>query len=205
MLLCFDGLMKSIRKTTSRHDTPGKLINDQYLVILDHIVLISCHQGMSTKSKINIVLQLQIIRICEVIHSKEALCLMDTLLGQVYVFVLLIDHVIACLLLILCHEDIHLGKLLAGTSGELLYKYITSLVKLCRLATLSGNDQRSTRLVDQYRIHLIDDRIVKLSLHQILLIDNHVITKIIESKLIVGSICDIAVICLPPLIIVHGI
>ena len=46
---------------------------------------------------------------------------------------------------------------------------------------------------------------MKVSLYQILLINNHVITKIVKTKLIVGSICDIAVICLPSLIIIHGI
>ena len=160
---------------------------------------------MCTQCKVDIVLQLQIVRICQVINTKETLRLADTLFCEVRILLLLIYNVITSLLLILCHQDIHLGKLLAGTSGQLLHKNITCFIKLCGLSALSGNDQRRTSLIDQYGIDLIDNRIMKLSLYKILLINNHVITKIIKTKLIVRRICDIAVVCVTSLIIIHGV
>ena len=41
------------------------------------------------------------------------------------------------------------------------------------------------------------------SLNQLFFIDNHVISQIIKSKFIVRYICDIAVICISSLVIVH--
>ena len=43
MLFGFDCLMKTVGITTSRHNTSGKFINDEYLIIFYNIVLISMH------------------------------------------------------------------------------------------------------------------------------------------------------------------
>ena len=49
MLFCFDRLMQTVRITSARHNTSGKLIDDQDLIILDHIILITEHQVMRTQ------------------------------------------------------------------------------------------------------------------------------------------------------------
>ena len=51
----------------------------------------------------------------------------------------------------------------------------------------TGNNQRSTCIVNQYGIHFIHNRIIMLALNQILRIDSHIITQIIETELIIGS------------------
>ena len=38
MLFCLDGLMESVGVTAARHDTAGKLINNENLVVFYHIV-----------------------------------------------------------------------------------------------------------------------------------------------------------------------
>ena len=43
MLFCLNCLMQTVRITTSRHDTSGKLINDQDLVICNNVILITVH------------------------------------------------------------------------------------------------------------------------------------------------------------------
>ena len=48
MLFCFDCLMQTVGITTSRHDTSGKFIDNQYLVILYHVIFITEHQIMGT-------------------------------------------------------------------------------------------------------------------------------------------------------------
>ena len=52
-------------------------------------------------------------------------------------------------------------------------------------------------------IDLINDGIIQPSLYKLFLIYNHVIPKIIKSKLIISCICYIAVICLTSCVIIH--
>ena len=61
----------------------------------------------------------------------------------------------------------------------------------------AGNDQRSTGVVDKHGIDLIDDGIVMLALHEVLLGNRHIVPQIIEAEFIVGSESDIACVCFP--------
>ena len=131
MFLCFNRLMKSVRITTARHDTSGKLINDQNLIILNYVVLILMHQIVCTKCKNDIVLDLQVLRICQVLDIKEFLNLLDTLLGKVDDLVLLIDNEVSSLDNFLTHDGCHLSHLMAGlTTLKLLSQNIAYFVKL---------------------------------------------------------------------------
>ena len=82
---------------------------------------------------------------------------------------------------------------------------ITHLIQLGGLTALSGYDQRSTRLVNQYRVHLVDNGIIQIPQHHLLFVDRHIITKIVKTQLIVRHIGDITVISLFPLLRGHGI
>ncbi len=198
MLFCLDRLMKTVGKTTSRHDTTGKLINDHDLIIAYHIILILKHQVMCTQRKDDIVLDLHILRIRKVRQLEETLHLRHARFRQVNHLIFFIDNEISRLLTINLHDRIHLGNIFHILSSlHLLCKDIAYFIKLCGFTALSGNDQRSTRLVDQYRIDLVDDRVMKSAQHQLFLIDDHIVTKIIKTKLIVGNICDITCIRFP--------
>ena len=148
-------------------------------------------------------LQFQVVRICKVLYLEETLCLAHTFFCQICIFILFIDNIISGFLLFLIHENIHLGKFFCSTFGQLSYENITHLIQFSWLATLTGNDKWCSRLIDQYRIHLIDDRIMKTSLYKLLLVYNHVITQIIKSKFIISCIRNVTVICLTALIIIH--
>ena len=111
IFLCFNRLMQAIRKTPSRHDTSGKLINDQYLIILYNVILIAEHQIMCSQSKDHIMLDLKVLCICKVIDLEELLNLFHTFLCQVDNFVLLVDNKVSCLFLFNTHDGIHLGVL----------------------------------------------------------------------------------------------
>ncbi len=203
MLLRFNRLVQSVREPPARHDAPGKLVHDQHFVIIYHIILILEHQGMGPKCQINIVLQFQIIRVCQILHLEEPLRLAHALLGQIHILVLLIDNIISRLLLFLIHQDIHLGKFFRSTPGQLLHENIASLVQLGGLSTGTGNNQRRPGLVNQHGIHLIDDSIVQVPLHQFFFVYHHIVPQIIKSQFVVGGIGDIAVIRLSSLIVVH--
>jgi len=57
------------------------------------------------------------------------------------------------------------------------------------------NNQRSTSIVNQYRVHLIDNSIIMFTLHQILRADSHIVTQIVKTKLIVRTESNIGHIC----------
>ena len=59
----------------------------------------------------------------------------------------------------------------------------------------TGNDQRCTGIVDQYRVDLIDDGIVVFALYQIVRTDRHVITQVVETEFVVcteGDVCIVS-------------
>ena len=72
---------------------------------------------------------------------------------------------------------------------------IAQLIEFGRLSTLSGNNQWCSCLINQDRVDLIDDGIMQISLYQLLFIDYHIVTQIVETKLVIGDIGNVAVIC----------
>ena len=62
-----------------------------------------------------------------------------------------------------------------------------------------GDDQRRPGLVDQDAVHLVDDRVVQLSLALILLDRLHVVAEVVEAELVVGAVGDVAAVDLLPL------
>ena len=177
MLLRLDCLMQTIGITASRHDTSGKLIYNHNLIVLYNVILITEHQIMCTKCKNYIVLDLKVISICKVFNMEKLLNLVHTLLGKIDNLVLFINDKVSGLFLLNSHDGIHLGILrYIFTSCQLFCQNITCFVKLCGLSTLTGNDKRRSSLIDQYGIDLIDNCIMQASLHQLLLVDHHIVT-----------------------------
>ena len=149
-------------------------------------------------------LDLQVLRICQVLDIEEFLNLLDTLLSKVDNLIFLIYNEVTCLDNFLSHDGCHLSHLMAGlTTLQLLCKDIAHFVKLGGLAALSGNDKRCTCLIDQDGVDLIDDTVVKVSLNKLFFVDNHVVTKVIKTKLVVGYVCDIASVCRTALFRLH--
>ncbi len=149
-------------------------------------------------------LNLQILRIRQVINLEETLHLGHTLCSQVYHLILFIDDKITGLLAFHTHDGIHLGQLFhIFATGQLFRQNITGLIQLRGLTALPGNNQRCTRLVDQHRVHLVDDGIMQIPEYQLLLINDHIVTQIIKTKFIVRHISNIAIIGFPALIGFH--
>ena len=111
VLFCLDCLMQTIGITAARHDTSGKLVNDHNLIIFYHVILIAEHQIMCTERKDHIMLDLQVLRICQVINMEKFLNLFHTLLCQIHQFVLFIYDKVSGFFLLNSHDGIHLGIL----------------------------------------------------------------------------------------------
>ena len=206
MLFGFDRLVEAIGVTASRHDTSGEFVYDQHFIILDHIVLVTEHQVMGTQRQDNIMLDLQVFRICQVFYTKEFFYFVDALLRQVDDLIFFVDNEVSGFDDLLTHDGSHLGHFTAClTAFQLSRQNVADFIQLGGFSALSGNDQRRTRLIDQYGVHLIDDGIVKISLHQLFFINDHVVTKVIKAQLIIGHVSNVAGILSAALIVFHRV
>ena len=92
--------------------------------------MISLHEVVSTKRKDNVVLNLKVLRICEVLDTEESLNLGNTLLCKVNDLILLINDEVSGLFSLYTHDGIHLGKLFhILTASHLLSKDIACLIE----------------------------------------------------------------------------
>ena len=109
-------------------------------------------------------LDFQVLRICQVFNIKVFLNLLDTVQSQVDNLILLIDNEISGLLNLLAHDGgqlRELGRRLALL--QLLCQNVADFVELRGLSALSGDDQRCSGLIDQDRVHLVDDGVIQIS------------------------------------------
>ena len=139
-------------------------------------------------------LNLKIFRVGKVRNSEKLLNSFYTVLCKSNILFLLIYNKIACLIGVLTHHIIHLGHLFCSTPFKLSCQNVTGFIKTCRFAALPRNNKRSSCFINKNGIDLINDGIIQPSLYKLFFIDNHVISKIIKSKLIISCICYIAVI-----------
>ena len=138
MLLRLNRLMKTIRITTTWHNTSGKLINDKNFVIFYYIISVTEHKVMCTKSKNNIMLNLKVLGICKVLNMEELFYLLNTFGCKHNLLILLINKEISIFFDINTHNGINLGKFtVRSTTLHLSGKYITCLIKICGLTALS--------------------------------------------------------------------
>ena len=54
--------------------------------------------------------------------------------------------------------------------------------------------KRRPRLVDQNRVHLVDDRVFQRALHHLLQRGLHVVAQVVEAELVVGAVGDVALV-----------
>ena len=121
-------------------------------------------------------LDFQIFRIRKVLDLEKPFHLGNTLLRKVNHLILFIYNKVAAFLLLHTHDGIQLGQVFhIRAPFHLFGKDIAGFVKLRGLPALPRNDQRRTRLVNQDGVNLIDDGIMQITKHQLLLVNDHVI------------------------------
>ncbi len=63
----------------------------------------------------------------------------------------------------------------------------------------TADNQGGTGFIDQHRVNFVDDGIVVLTMNKINLVNHHIIAKIVETKLVVCPIRNVAAVFLPAL------
>ena len=83
-------------------------------------------------------------------------------------------------------------KLFYDKAGHFSHKLIGAAVQIVHLGAVARYDKRSSRLVDKYGVHLVHDGEIVPSLNHVLLVGDHVVSQIVKSELVVGTVCYIA-------------
>ncbi len=120
--------------------------------------------------------QRRVDRVVEVVDAEPVLDLLDARLQDADGLLLLVDLVVAFAVLAAAQPGGDLGEL--GVPARAL---------LGRAA----DDQRRARLVDQDRVHLVDDRVAVAALHAVLELPGHVVAQVVEAELVVGAVGDV--------------
>ena len=118
----------------------------------------------------------------------------ETFFGQLLVLaVLAFGYLLAGICQILCSQ-------LALHIHQTLHQRLVLLEELVvALGHRTRDDKRRTGIVDQHRVHLIDNGEVVLALHKILGILSHIVAQIVETEFVVGTEGDVCQICLTAL------
>ena len=181
--------MQPFRIAPPLHHPAGELVDDDDLVVLDDVVGVARKQFVRPQCLVDVVDEPDVVDVVEAAggHQRRAaqhrLDLFDPRFGQRDGALLLVLFVIVGLERRdqLVDLDVELGIVLGRT----------------------GNDQRRARLVDQDRIDLVDDRIVKRPVDHVLEPELHVVAQIVEAELVVGAVGDIGGIGLAALVVVE--
>ncbi len=172
----FDRLVQSVRPAPTRHQTPGKLVDDHHLAFFgDHIVDVALVQRVRAQRLLHVVVVRDVLRVIQVVDLQQLLHPLDARIGQHRRVMLLIDGIV---------------HVLFQTRNDL----IDLEVQVRRLLRRAADDERRTRLIDQDRVHFVDDRVVQRPLHVALDRLLHVVAKVVEAKLVVGAVGDVAAI-----------
>ena len=169
----FNRLVQTIRVTATFHSASSKLVDNQdFLLFTHHIVDIKNHDVVGAKGVVDKVSQCYVFDIVEIFEFEVFFCFINTWVRQTDSLRLNIDNVVILI--------------------QRLHKVVCHMVELTRFNSISSwNDQWCTSFVDQDRVNLIDQGIVKWTLNHVLCTYNHVVTKVVKTNLWVSWVSNI--------------
>ena len=125
--------------------------------------------------------------ICKILDCKKILCLLCTGWGQNSIICLLVYNIVS-IYVIIAFLVIHF---LNDVFSEPSCKGICSVIHIGRLFARTRNNERCSRLVYKDRVYLVNNGKVMSSLNHSLLIDHHIIAKIVKAEFIIGTVGNI--------------
>ena len=200
VLLGLNGLMQTLGVPTAEHQTAGELVHDDDFAVLHHIVHVALHDAVGLDGLIDVVGGGAVLRVAEVVQMEELLRLFNAPSRQGAGAGLLVHDIVRVdvdVLLLLVIRLRHHILLQAG--GE----HLGHVVHLGGLFAHTGDDQRGAGLVDEDGVHLIHDGEGVAPLHLLVGVDGHVVPKVVEAHLVVGTVGDVRLIGLLPLLLGH--
>ena len=160
--------MEAVGVAAPLHEAARELIDDDDLIALHNVVAVAVHECLGTQCCRKAVRELDVLGCVEVRDADDLLDLRDSRVRRCDGLGLLIDGVVLALLQVadgLRHDAVVVRRLRAGTR----------------------DDERRARLVDEDGVHLVDDRIVQVTLHHLALGEHHVVAQIVKAELVVRA------------------
>ena len=185
--LGLDRLVEPLRPAAAFHDAPRELVDDLDLAVLDDVVDVALVERLRLHRLDQVVDELRVAGVVEVLDPEGALDRVDGRLARrdrLELLVVLVVRVVLDPLLALGNE---LGRDAVeplGDPGEVV-------VGPSRRLGLARDDQRRSRLVDEDRVHLVDDRVGMARLDGSLEGCGHVVAEVVEAELGVGPVGDV--------------
>ncbi len=202
VLLGLNRLMQAFGVAAAKHETARKLIDNDYLAVLDDIVNVALHDAVRLECLIYMVGKRCIFDIGEVFKVEGALGLSYAAGGERCGLGLFVDNVVCVEILAL------LFFLVNACVDDLLQtadKIVRLTVKVGALVALAGDNERGSGFIDKDGVDLVDDGKGMPALNHVLFIERHVITQIIKAHLVVRAVGNIAVIGLAALVVIEPV
>ncbi len=187
VLLGLERLVQPFGVAPALHHAPGEFVDDDHFVVLDDVVAVALEQLVRAERLLDVVDD------GDVLDVVERVALEQIGLGQE-----LLDMLIAGLGQ---GDDAGLLVELEIAFDEPRNEGVDGGVELGAVLERARDDERRARLVDQDRVHLVDDGEVVAALHHLAYRVFHVVAEIVEAELVVGAVGDIAAILLAPLLV----
>ncbi len=177
-----DGLVESLAVAATAHHSTGEFIDDDDFAVVDDVVLVAFVDRVGGQGLLEIVGEFCVAVVVDAFafgNAGEPLDLVNAIFSQ-RCGTMLGVHLIVTSRSKLGNK---LGKLVVAVGGG---------------AGLGGDDQRSSRLVDEDVVHLVDYSEAQFALHHLARFDSHVVAEIVEPELVVGAVSDVGLVRLPP-------
>jgi len=158
---------------TAFEDAAGELVDDLHLALLHDVVLVAVVEHRGLQRDLELVHEVALHFVVEVLDAELLLHLVDARLGGHDDALVFFDVEVDA-----AHQRAHDG-------GELV-------VERRGVGDAARDDERRTRLVDEDRVDLVDDRVVMTALHLVGDSARHVVAQVVEAELVVGAVGDVA-------------
>ena len=185
--LGFHRLMKAVAPAPPRHQTPGELVDDHHLAILNDVISIHLIERVRPQRLLHVVVHLDHRGVVEILDAEQLLHLMDALFGKRHRALLFIDGEIARI------------ALHAGLIGIVDFAFLQKRNDGVRADELVGgafgrsrDNEWGARFIDEDRIDLIHDGIGVFALDAILQAKLHVVAEVIEAEFVVRAVGNVA-------------
>ncbi len=171
-----DGLVHALVVAPAVQDTAGELVHDQDFAVHDDVVLVLLVQLLGLDRVVEEADQRGVHRVVEVVDAEGVLDLLHPRLQDADGLLLLVDLVVTFAVLTPAQPGHDLGEL-GVPAGALLGR--------------AADDQRGPGLVDEDRVHFVDDREVVTALDALVQAPGHVVAQVVETELVVGAVGDV--------------
>ena len=167
-----DRLVQALVVATPLENATGVLVDDDDSAIKQHVITILLEQLFRSNRIVEEAHKRGVDRVIEVVDTKLVLDFVDCFLQNADRALLLVNLVVLI-------------------SLENLYDASELRVPRCRLVSRTANDQRCSGLINEDRVHFVNNGKIVASLNHLGFGPRHIVAEVVEPELVVGPIRDV--------------